>query len=170
MKPAEKYNIPAADLYKLDNVKCELHALINRLEDVVQKDVLKVISNATKAIDRVVGPLVSADEKAEVARREQVNKLGLETKSSPARYSCNVNPQTVIFNGMVVFEHTGAWVQPGKQRYKSAPIANPTYADAFRAFQEAIETTGDTHHVFFEGVSVLALMKGRKHVDICAGS
>jgi hypothetical protein len=162
------YEISTDDLTRLYNEKCELHALVDTLTGIVHPDHIKTLNKAIKVMDTMTKPMLDADDKERSAIRRKVNKMKLE--QDIAVYSTSADPTKVIHHGVAVFEANDAWVQEGHKDYKSNPVVNPTVADAFKAFRESIQVTGDTHHVFFEGITKLGIKNGVMHINLESGS
>lgn len=162
----------ATELY---NARCDLYHMISDLEDTVKPSVLGPIRRAIKALAPVLNPVHKADDQARKAVERQAKALrDLRDIESPGVYSTSISPNEQIrslVNQRVRFVMLGAWVQEGKSDYKSKVYVSPTYGDAYEAFCESIDITGDTHHVFFEGVAVQGTdNNGEMIVELISGS
>ena len=92
-------------------------------------------------------------------------KLGnLESKVIYSAWDCDGdavppnNLNDVPFEGtfMVVADYDSYWDSTGGngEAYINGPVTNPTWLELAILANEAIHTTGDTHHCFFEGAQV----------------
>lgn len=152
----------------LDTAKCELYQVIQSLNGVVKVVHLHHIERMVALLDAAFKPAYKADEARHKAIQKEVARLRLE-KTGPARFSVSESPLARICEGPVRFVRTSGWAQK-EITYKSDVAYNPTYEDAFKAFKQSIEFTGDKHHVFFEGVDRLGATDNVAIYTLLSGS
>lgn len=79
----------------------------------------------------------------------------------------------------VISEGTGVWIQEGCSEYTGEVLTDPTWEDLMVEAERMILCTGDTHHIFVEGVYLdpspieqLAAVGGDVVLDLhlCTGS
>jgi hypothetical protein len=87
-------------------------------------------------------------------------------------YSCDEDDDLdeIAFEGkcFIYQKPDGFFSQNG---YISPTLTNPTYRDIFALCDDIVETTGDYHHHFFEGVSNFRKINNNLYqFDVCLGS
>lgn len=154
-------------VHDLDNAKCELYQVVQSLKDVVKPVHLREINNAIVLIDFLLKPTYKAEAAALRNLHKQVSHL---EEGSMARWSVNEGPAEQICEGPVRFVRSSGWARSNEITYKSEVINNPTCGDAFQAFKQSIDVTGDTHHVFFEGVERIGAIDNVTIYSLLSGS
>ena len=82
---------------------------------------------------------------------EDDDYIDYDIHSKYCTYCCNEPPNTIAFNGKCII-YIKADVFFATNGYTSSILNNPTYIDIFNLLDSNVETTGDNHHTFFEGV------------------
>jgi len=85
-------------------------------------------------------------------------------------YACEESPDTIAFNGrcIIYIKADDFFATNG---YTSPILNNPTYMDIFNLLDDIVETTGDYHHIFFEGIHYVKQINEHIHqIDIVMGS
>jgi hypothetical protein len=62
------------------------------------------------------------------------------------------NLDEIAIKGKVIFYRAKGWLK--EKSYRSEVLENPTYLQACKCANDSIITTGDHHHLFFEGVEI----------------
>lgn len=164
------------EVKELHNAKCNLDSFVRHMEGVITADRLKDIKKAVSVCDKILKPIYKQEDKDQAKLERAVRHL---EKDSPATWSTDHYPSDHILPGYkndkqgtkVRFIVKDAWIQPNGEEYESGVFINPTYKDAFLCFKTSIETTGDRHHVFFEGVKFLEKDEDGVYVfDLVSGS
>lgn len=76
----------------------------------------------------------------------------------------------VAVSGKVKFIDQYAWIQDDCKPYESEVVESPTWMEVCQLFNDAIHTTGDTHHVYLEGLFEVGVNNGVKVVSFSTGS
>lgn len=63
------------------------------------------------------------------------------------------NLNEIACHGKVRFNYCG-WLEEGHSEYVSDVLENPTWLDVAKLADEAIRVTGDTHHIYLEGIRI----------------
>lgn len=105
------------------------------------------------------------------AQQEKLSDIAAEKGIGHAWFSMDEPLSKVIHQGKVVFQNPYAWVQEGCKEFLSDVIESPTYLDAWIQMDKAIDTTGDSHHVFLEAVEFDCIRADGVHVyNLLAGT
>jgi len=90
--------------------------------------------------------------------------------SNHCSYCCDEPPDKIAFNGkcIIYIKADGFFATNG---YTSSVLDNPTYLDIFNLLDDIVETTGDYHHTFFEGIHYVKQINEHIHqMEIIMGS
>ena len=101
---------------------------------------------------------------------EDDNYIDYNINSKYCSYCCNESPDTIAFNGkcIIYIRADGFFATNG---YTSPILDNPTYQDIFDMLDEIVETTGDYHHTFFEGIHYVKQINEHIHqINVILGS
>lgn len=85
-------------------------------------------------------------------------------------YSCDEDLDEIAFEGKCfIYETADEYFK--ERGYISPVLINPTFRDIFALCDDIVETTGDYHHHFFEGVSNFRKINDNLYqFDVCLGS
>lgn len=87
-------------------------------------------------------------------------------------YSVDADMNEVAIEGTVniIYHHDGFWGEG--EDYKSPTVVNPTWLQLAVFANEAINVTGDKHHIFFEGLREcgIELLSGVETYQFVMGS
>ncbi len=99
-----------------------------------------------------------------------INEINNEDDLKYCTHCCNESPNTKAFNGkcIIYIKADGFFATNG---YSSSILNNPTFVDIFNLLDDIVETTGDYHHIFFEGVHYIKQINEHVHqIEIIMGS
>lgn len=121
-----------------------------------------------------------------MAKKIPYNKLGLEfkhitfsvfdtishgTKKNGEKWIVTDVRDEVAVEGKCVFRDLNPFHYGEGNQYISKPMENPTWREVGFLADEMVETTGDYHHIFLEGVQVVdTWADGTKIVEFVMGS
>jgi len=101
---------------------------------------------------------------------EKVYALGEELGT---RFSCwsmgaeqKLLDNEIFHTGKCIIEYDGGWGDGGE----SEVLINPTYQDAWKVADRLMRLSGDGHHVFLEGLTLLGTRKGVQVFAVSTGS
>jgi len=80
------------------------------------------------------------------------------------------NLDEVPIEGRVKFIDPYAWVQDGHKPYESEVVESPTWLEICQLMNDAINTTGDTHHIYLEDIKVVKVEDGVQIAHLLTGS
>jgi hypothetical protein len=98
------------------------------------------------------------------------NDIDYDILSKYCTYCCDETPDTIAFNGrcIIYIKADGFFAING---YTSSILNNPTYIDIFNLLDDIVETTGNDHNTFFEGVHYVQKINEHIHeINIIMGS
>jgi len=85
-------------------------------------------------------------------------------------YEDSFDLNKVLVPGTATFTNPHAWTgKDSEEPNWEREFTNATIVDILWLFDDSIIKTGDTHHVFLEGISIKE-REGKKYVDFCTGS
>jgi len=145
--------LAAEDFRTIHNTLCDLRNTRDRMTGVVADDLATQIENIVLSFEQGLADAYRQDDAifdrkmAHYGEFQQANGLTAIWSMYEVEDLDDAHPYGA--NAEIVYsEHWG-------DTHKSYPVQGDTWADVYRAADQAIRESGDAHHVFVEGFRVV---------------